>query len=191
MFKLASVNCINISERLNNKLLLNIKTRLTINFFHDAFFLSTAPVPYIFFACETKCFLILELEKIFFETKCFSTLLKFFHETKWIFAHQTKYNQHLLFFNSEHKSDKTDWIVLYSLTFLQFMHFFHALLALFYVLFTIHEQQWLFFLSPSYRKMILLFTIHEHIEEILYIITTLICVVFPTKPITIALTHSS
>lgn len=46
------------------------------------------------------------------------------------------------------------------------------------------------FLSPSYRKMILLFTIHEHIEEILYIITTLICVVFPTKPITIALIQS-
>ena len=42
------------------------------------------------------------------------------------------------------------------------------------------------FLSPSYRKMILLFTIHEHIEESIYIPSTLICVVFPTKLITIA-----
>ena len=42
------------------------------------------------------------------------------------------------------------------------------------------------FLSPSYRKMILLFTIHEHIEESLYINYTPSCVVFPTKWITIA-----
>ena len=31
-------------------------------------------------------------KNFFCETKCFSTLLKIFHETKWIFAHQTKYN---------------------------------------------------------------------------------------------------
>lgn len=31
------------------------------------------------------------------------------------------------------------------LAFLLVMYVFHALLALFYVLFTIHEQQWLFF----------------------------------------------
>lgn len=47
------------------------------------------------------------------------------------------------------------------------------------------------FLSPSYRKMILLFTIHEHIEESLYITTMPSCVVFPTKQITIALHQSS
>ena len=47
------------------------------------------------------------------------------------------------------------------------------------------------FLSPSYRKMILLFTIHEHIEESLYINYTPSCVVFTTKPITIAHHQSS
>lgn len=46
------------------------------------------------------------------------------------------------------------------------------------------------FLYPSYRKMILLFTINEHIEESLYILSTSSCVVFPTKPITIAPHHS-
>ena len=163
---------------------------LTINFFHDIFFCPLHQYNIYFFACETKCFLLLELRNFFLRNKMLFHTTKVFPRNKIDFCTPDKIQSTFLVLQQWTWARQN---ILNCIRFINISTIYVRFLCTFITIFSFVHDSWttmVIFLSPSYRKMILLFTIHEHIEECIYILSMPSCVVFPTKQITIAHHHS-